>query len=267
MKKLIKTMFKARLLLTVCSLVAFSATVAQEIQVTEPIKEKIVISYKDIFHPVIARNGMVVSQSNIASEVGAEILRRGGNAVDAAVGVGFALSVVLPRAGNLGGGGFMLVHLAEGNKTVAIDYRETAPKNAYRDLFLDENNEVDHDKALETLASSGVPGTVAGLYHALNNYGTMSWEDVIEPAKLIAENGILITDDIERLINRSADYLRLNKETCRVYFKQGCQAYIAGETLKLPDLANTLSYLQKEGPDGFYRGDIAKKNCKSNGAR
>ena len=225
----------------------------------ETIPPPLLVDYRDIFHPTIARKGLVVSQSEIASNIGADILSRGGNAVDAAVAVGFALAVVLPRAGNLGGGGFMLVHLAKENKTIAIDYRETAPAAAYRDLFLDENGEPNKAMALDTLAAAGTPGTVAGLHHALKKYGTMSWSDVIEPAKLAAEKGVVIDDDMQSLIERSAYYLRLNAEACRVYFKEGCQSYKSGETLKQPDLANTLTYLQKNGRKGFYQGDIAHK--------
>ncbi len=121
------------------------------------------VNYYDIHHPVIGRKGMVVSQSELASNIGAGILEKGGNAVDAAVAVGFALAVALPRAGNLAGGGFMLVHLAKQQKTIAINYREEAPQAAHRDLFLDNQGQVDTDKSLQSLASSGIPGTVAGL--------------------------------------------------------------------------------------------------------
>ena len=122
-----------------------------------------IIRYNTIHHPVIGEGGMVSSQRMLASQVGAEILRQGGNAIDAAVATGIALAVTLPRAGNLGGGGFMLVYLAEQDKTVAIDYREMAPAAAHRDIFLDKNGDVDNQKARFSHASSGVPGTVAGL--------------------------------------------------------------------------------------------------------
>ena len=131
-----------------------------------------IIEYKFIHHPVISKTGMVVSQRQLASEVGATILRNGGNAVDAAVATGLALAVVLPRAGNIGGGGFMVVYMKDLNKTIAIDYREKAPSAAHRDLFLDENGNYDKRKAQFSLLSAGVPGTVAGLHHALINYGS-----------------------------------------------------------------------------------------------
>ena len=138
-----------------------------------------VFSYEDTSHPTVGTGGMVVSQRKMASEVGASILANGGNAVDAAVATAFALSVVLPRAGNLGGGGFMLVYLSELDKTIAIDYREKAPSEATRDLFLDENGNYDKNKARFSLLSAGVPGTVAGLSYALEKYGTLSWKEVI----------------------------------------------------------------------------------------
>ncbi|MEI6894613.1 MAG: gamma-glutamyltransferase [Colwellia sp.] len=217
------------------------------------------VNYYDTFHPEIGRKGMVVSQKKLASEIGAEILRNGGNAVDAAVAMGFALAVVLPRAGNLAGGGFMLVHLAEQNKTIAIDYRETAPASAYKDVFLDENNNPIPNKSLQTLSASGVPGTVAGLYYALEKYGSMSWADVIKPAEKIARIGFSIDDDMVRLVNREKLLLQSDIESNKIFFKKNGQAYQAGETFIQADLAKTLRYLSEQGKDGFYQGDIAKK--------
>ena len=133
-----------------------------------------IIARDALFHPPVARNGMVAAEDRTAAEVGAEILRKGGNAVDAAVATGFAMAVTHPQAGNLGGGGFMLIALPARNKVIAIDYREMAPAAATRDLFLGANGEVDNDKARYSRASAGVPGTVAGLIHALETYGTMS---------------------------------------------------------------------------------------------
>lgn len=217
------------------------------------------VDYHDISHPVIGRKGMVVSQKLIASDVGADILRQGGNAIDAAVAVGFALSVVLPRAGNLAGGGFMLVHLADKNKTIAIDYRETAPAAAYKDVFLDKNGNPIVTKSLTTLSASGVPGTVAGLHYALENYGSMSWSDVIKPAEKLAREGFVVDDDMARFLLKDIHLLSQSAETCRVFLKENCQPYLAGETFVQEDLANALVYLQKQGKSGFYHGDIAKK--------
>ncbi|WP_417319935.1 gamma-glutamyltransferase [Emcibacter sp.] len=228
-----------------------------------------IIDYSAVHHPVAGREGMVVSQNYYASEIGAEILRKGGNAVDAAVAVGFGLSVSLPRAGNLGGGGFMIVHLAKENKTIAIDYREKAPAAAHRDFFLDKDGNVDESKSRYSLLSAGVPGTVAGLYHALEKYGTMSWDEVIKPAEDLARKGITVSFDMAENLARR-DRLRQNKETCRVYFKPGCVPYEAGETMVLKDLAETLKRLRKNGPEEFYTGRTAKlivEEMERNGGR
>ncbi len=154
-----------------------------------------------LFHPVISESGMVVSQDTIASQVGANILANGGNAVDAAVATGFALAVTLPRAGNLGGGGFMLVHLAEPNKTIAIDYREMAPAEADRDMFLDAEGDVDNVKARFSIFSSGVPGTVAGLIHAQERYGVLSLKQVLRPAIALAREGFAVSADLSDSLN------------------------------------------------------------------
>jgi gamma-glutamyltranspeptidase/glutathione hydrolase len=151
-----------------------------------------IIDYESIHNPHISTTGMVVSQRKIASQVGADILAKGGNAVDAAVATGLALAVVLPRAGNLGGGGFMMVYLKDLNKTIAIDYRERAPAAAHRDLFLDEEGNYDKKKAQFSLLSAGVPGSVAGFHVALEKYGTMSWQEVIAPAIELAEKGFAV---------------------------------------------------------------------------
>ncbi|MEE8371313.1 MAG: gamma-glutamyltransferase, partial [Sphingomonadales bacterium] len=138
-------------------------------------QEPTIFAADHVNHPVIGRYGMVASQQMLASQVGAEVLAAGGNAVDAAVATAFALAVVLPRAGNLGGGGFMIIHLAEEGRTFSIDYREMAPAAATRDMFLDGDGDVDNEKARNSLASAGVPGTVAGLYHAQKKYGRLKW--------------------------------------------------------------------------------------------
>ena len=219
------------------------------------------IEYSSINHPVISQTGMVVSQRKAASEVGAEILRNGGNAVDAAVATGLALAVVLPRAGNLGGGGFMVVYLKDQDKTVTIDYREKAPSAAHRDLFLDENGNYDKKKAQFSLLSAGVPGTVAGLHHALTKYGSLSWQEVLEPSIRLAEEGFAVPHDLANILASSPYKQRLssNEAAAKSYYKSDKSNYKAGETLKLPDLAWTLKQLAKYGPDAFYKGEIAKK--------
>ena len=220
-----------------------------------------IIEYNSINHPVISKNGMVVSQRQTASEVGASILRKGGNAVDAAVATGLALAVVLPRAGNLGGGGFMVVYLEEEDETITIDYREKAPSKAHRDLFLDENGNYDKRKAQFSLLSAGVPGTVAGLHLALTKYGTMTWQEVLEPAIKLAEDGFTVPHDLANILAspRYKKRLSSNEAAAKSYYKNDKSNYQAGELLKLPNLAWTLKQLSVNGPDAFYKGEIAKK--------
>ena len=229
-----------------------------------------IIEYESINHPVISDDGMVVSQRMLASEVGAEILRKGGNAVDAAVATGLALAVVLPRAGNIGGGGFMVIHLEDQNKTLTIDYREKAPAAAHRDLFLDEKGDYDKKKAQFSLLSAGVPGSVAGFYHALINYGTLNWEEVLQPSIRLAEEGFLVPHDLDNTLasKRYRERLSSDPAASKVFFKEDGSLYRAGELLVQNDLASTLRLISKEGPDAFYRGDIAKlivREMKKNG--
>ena len=219
-----------------------------------------IIGYKSINHPIIDNDGMVVSQRMIASEVGAKILRQGGNAVDAAVATGLALAVVLPRAGNIGGGGFMVVHLKDDDKTLTIDYREKAPAAAHRDLFLNENGDYDRNKAQFSLLSAGVPGSIAGFYYALTNYGTMSWQDVLKPSIKLAEEGFVIPHDLANTLasKRYRERLSSDPAASKVFYKADGSLYQAGEILIQNDLASTLKKISKFGPDAFYRGDIAK---------
>ena len=218
-----------------------------------------IIDYNSVSHPEIGTGGMVVSQRRIASEVGAKILREGGNAVDAAVATALALAVVLPRAGNLGGGGFMMIYSEEQNKTIAIDYREMAPLGATRDMFLDKKGNYDRKKAQFSLLSAGVPGTVSGLHYALTKYGTFSWSKVIEPAIKLAKEGFIVPHDLSSILNNYRNRLTRNEATTKAYYKANKVPYSAGEVIKLPDLAWTLMQLQESGPSAFYKGKIAEK--------
>jgi len=223
-----------------------------------------IIDYESIHNPLISTTGMVVSQRKLASQVGADILAKGGNAVDAAVATGLALAVVLPRAGNLGGGGFMMVYLKDLNKTVAIDYREKAPAAAHKDLFLDEEGNYDKKKAQFSLLSAGVPGSVAGFHMALENYGTMSWQDVIAPAIELAERGFAVPHDLANTLASTTYRKRLssNSAAAASFYKKDGSLYQAGEILVQKDLAWTLQQLSEYGPDAFYKGAIAKKIVK-----
>ena len=213
---------------------------------------------KSRFHPVIGDKGMVVSQEVIASRVGAEILEAGGNAIDAAVATGFALAVTLPRAGNLGGGGFMLVYLAEQNKTVAIDYREMAPAAADRDMFLNVEGDVDNTKARFSALSSGVPGTVAGLVFAQEKYGVLKLRDVLAPAIKLARHGFKVSPDLSDSLRSRYARLSKHKTTKGYFYKPDGGFYLPGDKLSQPDLGATLARIEAYGTDGFYKGKTAK---------
>ena len=216
-----------------------------------------IIRYASRHHPVVDTDGMVASQNIIASAIGAEILADGGNAVDAAVGVGFALAVVLPRAGNIGGGGFMLAYIAESDDVVAIDYREMAPPRAHRDMYLDENGDVDNELARYSHLSSGVPGTVAGFYAAHRRYGSLPWKRLVDPAVGLARNGIVVSHDLANLLKSRRDRLGRFPAALRYFYKEGGVPYEAGERLVQSDLADSLALIAEQGPDAFYRGEIA----------
>lgn len=213
----------------------------------------------DRFIPVIARSGMVTSREKMASQVGADILEKGGNAVDAAVAVGFALAVTYPQAGNIGGGGFMVIHLAEENKSIAIDYREMAPAAAHRDMYLNEDGSVDNDRSKYDAKASGVPGTVAGMVHALENYGTMSLKDVVQPAYELAKDGFPMYNYLQGSLNNRKERLMANEAAAKVFYKNDGSSYNYGELLKQKDLAWSLKQIMKDGKDAFYKGKIAER--------
>lgn len=212
----------------------------------------------DRIHPVWAQSGMVSAQEHLAAAIGRDIMQQGGNAVDAGVAVAFALAVTLPRAGNIGGGGFMLVHDAKTGQTHAIDYREMAPSAASRDMFLDENGDPDSDKSLYSGASSGVPGTVAGMKLALDKYGTMDWADVIAPAIRLAEEGMIVTPDLADSLESAREKMSKYPASMAIFFKPDGAGYRPGEVLVQADLAKTLKKIAAEGPDGFYKGEVAQ---------
>jgi gamma-glutamyltranspeptidase/glutathione hydrolase len=197
---------------------------------------------------------MVVCASGLASEVGAAVLKRGGNAVDAAVAVGLALAVTWPAAGNLGGGGFMVIRLANGRAT-AIDYREVAPAAAHRSMYLDEAGKPVPGASLVGYRAAGVPGTVAGLSLALEKYGTMKWRDVVEPARRLAADGFPVTPALARDLRRSR-LLDQFPESRRIFLRDR-RPYEAGEILRQPDLAQTLQRIGEKGAREFYQGRTA----------
>ncbi len=221
-----------------------------------------------IHHPILAYDGMVATQHHEASKVGIEILKKGGNAIDAAVAVGFSLAVVLPRAGNLGGGGFMLVHLAEEEKTIALNYREIAPFKSKQDMYLDKNGEVDVDLFNQSYHSVGVPGSVAGLIGALEDYGTLTLEEVIAPAIRLAKEGFVITHDLEKILIKYENRLRKCPNASKIFYPSPNTFYKMGDLLIQKDLAWSLEQISREGKEAFYKGAIAKKlvaDMKNNG--
>lgn len=205
--------------------------------------------------PVRARHGMVVSAQELASQVGVEILKRGGNAVDAAVATGFALAVVYPQAGNLGGGGFMVIRFPDGRATT-IDFREKAPGKAHRDMYLDEKGEVIPGLSTFGYLSSGVPGSVAGLCYALNKYGTMSLKEVLQPAIGLAEKGFPVSYGFSQALRRASEELSHFPATAKIFLKNG-EPYQEGDLFVQKDLAKTLKLIAEKGPDAFYKGKIA----------
>lgn len=215
--------------------------------------------YSAINHPVMGSRGMVASHNQLSSEIAADILAKGGNAIDAGAALGFALAVTLPRAGNIGGGGFMLVHVAALNRTIAIDFRETAPSAARQDMFFDENGNVVLDQTYRfSHKSSAVPGSVAGLAHIVENYGSMTLAEVLEPAIRLARDGIEVTYDLAADLARS-QRLKLNPASLRKFYKPDGSNYEVGELWKQPDLAWTLSEIAEHGVEAFYSGSVAKK--------
>jgi gamma-glutamyltranspeptidase/glutathione hydrolase len=218
-----------------------------------------ILSSRDIFHPVYARHGMVSTQEATATKIGVDVLKKGGNAVDAAVAVGFALAVTLPRAGNIGGGGFMIVHIAESAKTVAIDYREMAPAGATGNMYLDAEGNVDKKRARFSYLSVGVPGTVAGLALALEKYGTMRLAEVMAPAIYLARNGITVTPQMADALRRRQKRLSKHPSTAAIFLNRHGFALTSGEKLVQEDLAWSLEQIAEQGPDAFYRGEIARK--------
>jgi gamma-glutamyltranspeptidase/glutathione hydrolase len=216
------------------------------------------IRYDSIDHPIVAREGMVVSQSELASQVGAEVLRDDGNAVDSAVAVGFALAVTLPRAGNLGGSGFMLLHLAEEKRTLALEYYSQAPAGIKPEQFREADGSVDEEKRYSRLGA-GVPGTVAGLYHVHRRYGKLPWRRLLQPAIRLAAKGIVLSEDFAYALEVRRDRLQRDPVAAKVLYKSGGVSYAAGERLVQAELAWSLSEIAKHGADAFYRGSIARK--------
>ncbi|MEE2900312.1 MAG: gamma-glutamyltransferase [Gemmatimonadota bacterium] len=206
--------------------------------------------------PVRAGTGIVVSQHWLASEVGRDVLAAGGNAIDAAIATGFALAVVHPSAGNIGGGGFMVVRFPNG-QTTAIDFREKAPLASFPQMWLDENGEYSSQVHHYSHKAVGVPGTVAGFDMAHKLYGDINWERVVYPSVALAQDGFEVSESLARGLARLVERMERYPATVAQFSKAGTP-YAPGESLRQPDLANTLSRIMLEGRDGFYRGETAR---------
>ncbi len=228
------------------------------------------IDYLSPYHPVVSNSGMVVSQNNFSSDIGVEILSKGGNAIDAAVAVGFSLAITLPRAGNLGGGGFMLVYLKEKDEIFYIDYRSKSPLNSSIDNIFNLNGKNIYPKDFTNdmfnttrygYKAPAIPGTVAGLLEAHEKFGSLPLEEVLAPVIRQAREGILVSYDLEKAIE-DTHQLKKDPESLKIYFKNG-SAIKENSIFKRPDLEKTFKLIASNGKDGFYKGDIAKAMVKA----
>ena len=220
------------------------------------------IDYPHPFHPTSSTSGMVVSQNALSSDIGIEILDMGGNAVDAAVAVGFSLATTLPRAGNLGGGGFMLIYIKEKDEIFYIDYRSKSPRNASIEKLLGvkkipERNSERWERVDYTYLASAVPGTVYGLLEAHKNFGRLDLEEIMKPVIAQAEEGIVVSSDLSYVIGVTPQ-LKSDKESYSIYFKNK-EPLKEFSIMKRPDLANTFKQISKNGIKGFYEGEVANK--------
>ena len=247
------------------TLIAIALVIASAAPATA--QERRVYSPPDLttVHGVSAEHGMVVAQEKIAAQFGADILRQGGNAVDAAVATGFALAVTYPRAGNIGGGGFMVIHSAERNEDIAIDYRETAPAAATRDMYLGADGKPDTDKSRNSALGIGVPGTVAGLVLALEKYGSghFTLAQIIKPAIELARNGFVVTDDMADTLPDMYSRMARWPNSAKTFSRTDGTPLHDGDRLIQTDLAATLAVIAEQGPRGFYEGAVAEKLAKA----
>ncbi len=219
----------------------------------------------DTIHPVVAEHGMVVAQEKIAARIGADVLSRGGNAVDAAVATGFAMAVTYPRAGNIGGGGFMVIHSKERGEDITIDYRETAPAATTPTIFLGPDGKPDIAKSRDSALGIGVPGTVAGLALALEKYGSgkFTLAELLKPAIALARDGFVVTDDVTDTMPEERERLAHWPSAIKIFSGKDGAPLRDGDVLVQADLAKTLSAIAEQGPRGFYQGPVAAKLVKA----
>ncbi|UVK38877.1 gamma-glutamyltransferase [Mesorhizobium sp. AR10] len=216
--------------------------------------------------PAKGEHGMVVTAQHLASEVGVEVLRKGGNAVDAAVAVGYALAVVYPNAGNIGGGGFMTIRFKDGKSTF-LDFRERAPLAATKTMYLDKDGKPVKGASLDGYLAVGVPGSVAGFETAREKYGTLTRQDLMEPAIRFAKDGFVLEQGDVASLERSAERLAKDPAAAAIFLKPDGKTYAIGDRLIQPDLAASLAAISERGPDAFYKGAIADAIVKASGAK
>ncbi len=261
-----QTLLSASLALALASLAACSATPPQASTAPAAVQQTSAAAAAsaaydfdmDVFHPVVANNGMVATEQELASRIGLDILKAGGNAVDAAVGIGFALAVALPNAGNLGGGGFMMVHDAKTGKSVALDFREVAPLKATRNMYLDDKGNVINGKSLYTHYAVGVPGTVAGMEHALKKWGTMPLDKVIAPSIALAEKGFPVSETLAKILQQEKKNMGQWPATTEIFWKNG-EPLKRGDLLVQKDLGQSMRLIAQHGAKAFYEGAIAQR--------
>jgi gamma-glutamyltranspeptidase/glutathione hydrolase len=219
----------------------------------------------DAVHAVVAEHGMVVAQERQAAQIGADVLRRGGNAVDAAVATGFAMAVTYPRAGNIGGGGFMIIHSKDRHEDVAVDYRETAPAATTREIFLGADGKPDIAKSRDSALGIGVPGTPAGLSLALEKYGSgkFTLAELLKPAIDLARDGFVIADDLGDTLASGQRRMARWPSATKIFSGADGKPLLDGDRLVQSDLAATLSAISEQGPRGFYEGPVAEKLVKA----
>ncbi len=242
---------------------AFAAAFA--LPATALARDAYVPAAADSIHAVSAEHGLVVAQEKIAADIGADILKQGGNAVDAAVATGFAMAVTYPRAGNIGGGGFMVIHLADRNQDIAIDYRETGPAAMTTDIFLGANGKPDNAKSRDSALGIGVPGTVAGLTLALEKYGSgkFTLAQILKPSIELARAGFVLTDDMADTLPQWYPRLAKWPASAKIFARADGKPLQEGDTLVQSDLAATLAAVAEQGPHGFYEGPVAEKLAKA----
>ena len=204
-----------------------------------------------------AESYAVATRHHLATDIGMKVLEGGGNAIDAAIAVAFALAVVNPSAGNLGGGGFMLLHLSETNETLSIDYRERAPLKSFEKMFQDDFGNVIKGLSLNSILASGVPGTVSGMFYASDNFGTIDIKSLIQPSIDLAKNGFVLSDFQAKNLNKYKKKFSKNKEAKEIFTRPN--GFSEGEILIQRNLSRTLERIAQNGKEEFYSGDTAKK--------